>query len=91
MTGESEFCEQGAEHDFQQFYDTRIEILEKDAQKKSKRHRELMKYFNDNLFPNESSKNTVTLEDEEARLLKAISEEEDGEELDGGGDHEEFA
>jgi hypothetical protein len=84
LTGESEFTEQGASYDFRQFYDTRIEILQKGSSKGPKargRYEELMKYFNDNLFPSEDAVRP-TVDAEEARLLQAISdgEEESAEE-----------
>jgi hypothetical protein len=60
-----------------------MEILNKDAKKDTKRHRDLMKYFNENLFPDDSEKNTLA--DEEIRLLKAISDDEDDGQGDGNG------
>ena len=82
MSGESEFTEQGASHDFRHFYDTRIKILQKESSKGPKarrRYEELMKYFNDDLFPSEDMVEP-DVDDEEAMLLQAIS---DGEEDSG--------
>jgi hypothetical protein len=88
LSGESEFCEHGVEHDFRHFYDTRIQILEKESRKKNKRNRfeALMKYFNDALFPDENSNDTTTgMSKEELELLEAIEQDESEEEDDGPG------
>jgi hypothetical protein len=82
LSGESEFTEQGVDHDFRQFYETRINILEKEEKKKSKRLRDLMDYFNTALFPDEHVENQNVVDEEEARLLKAISDDEDENEVD---------
>jgi hypothetical protein len=79
LSGESEFTEQGTNHNFRQFYDTRIMILQKESSKGPKarcRYKELMKYFNDKLFPAEDMAEP-DVDEEEAMLLQAIS---DGEE-----------
>jgi hypothetical protein len=79
LTGESEFTEQGASHDFRQFYETRIKILKKEASKGPKarqRYKELMQYFNEYLFPSEDAEEP-DVDEEEAMLLKAISDGED--------------
>ena len=78
MSGESEFAEQGAKHDFRKFYETRIKILEKESSQGPKaraRYDDLMKYFNDNLFPSEDAAEP-DVDEEEATLLHAISDEE---------------
>ena len=94
MTGESEFTEQGSKHYFRQFYETRIKILNKEASRGPKarqRYEELIEYFNSNLFPLEDA-DEPNVDKEEAMLLKAISDGEDGaedEELHAGGDSRE--
>jgi hypothetical protein len=80
LTGESEFTEQGVSHNFRQFYDTRIKILKKEASKGPKareRYEDLMKYFNDKLFPSEEIEEP-DVDEEEAMLLQAISDVEEG-------------
>jgi aminoglycoside phosphotransferase len=80
LTGESEFTEQGASHDFRQFYDTRIKILKKASSKGPKarlQYEELMRYFNENLFPSEDMMEPE-VDEEEAMLLQAISDGEEG-------------
>ena len=79
MSGESEFTEQGTSYNFRQFYDTRITILWKGSSKGPKarcRYEELMKYFNEKLFPAEDVVEP-NVDEEESMLLQAIS---DGEE-----------
>jgi hypothetical protein len=78
LSGESEFTEQGATHDFRKFYETRIKILEKESShgpKARARYDDLMKYFNDNLFPSEDAAEP-DVDEEEATLFHAISDEE---------------
>lgn len=77
MSGEGEFTEQGVDHDFRHFYETRINILEKEEKKKSKCFQKLLDYFNAALFPDERVENENVVDEEEARLLKAIDEDED--------------
>ena len=81
LSGEAEFSEQGAEHDFRQFYDTRVNLLTKESQKKSERFQKLIDYFNQELFPEASGDVDLQngMADEEKELYKAIEEEEDAE------------
>lgn len=79
LTGESEFTEQGASHDFRQFYDTRIKILKKASSggpKARQHYDELTKYFNEHLFPSEDMVEP-DVDEEEAMLLQAIEDGED--------------
>jgi len=88
LTGESEFTEQASEHDFRRFYEMRIKILKKEASKGLKarqRYEELMEYFNSNIFPLEGA-DEPNVDEEEAMLLKAISDGEDNKELHASGD-----
>ena len=81
MTGEAEFTEKGSDHDFRQFYETRIKILKKEASKGPKarwRYKELIEYFNNNLSPSEDTEEP-DVDEKEAMLLKAISDGEDEE------------
>lgn len=87
LSGEAEFSELGADHDFKQFYDTRVEILEKTARKKKTAHlhRELHNYFNENLFTRDDMVEKNAIDPEEAQLLKAIDDsDEDDEEQENG-------
>jgi hypothetical protein len=76
LSGEGEFSEQGAEHDFRHFYNTRVNLLTKESRKKGERFQELISYFNHELFPEASDGNSQDdMDDEEKELDKAIEEE----------------
>ena len=84
LTGEAEFTEKGTEHDFQNFYNTRVQLLMKESQKQNGRFRELIDYFNAELFPDDDKVDpTSSMGDEEKALMKAIDEMEENEEGEG--------
>jgi hypothetical protein len=80
-----EFTEQGIQHDFSQFYNTRVDLLTKESRKKGKagrRFTDLMEYFNSNLFPSDDSKDSTNgMDQEEQDLYDAIEEDDEGEEM----------
>jgi hypothetical protein len=80
LSGEAEFSEQGAQHDFRHFYDTRVKLLTKESQKKTKRFQELINYFNAELFPKADDNGDYQegMDDEEKALDQAIEDEEEG-------------
>lgn len=75
LSSEAEFTEQGVDHDFRHFYDTRITLLTKESQKKGERFQELLDYFNRELFP-ETAEPQGSMDNEEMELFKAIDDEE---------------
>ena len=75
LSGEAEFTEQGVDHDFRHFYETRITLLTKESQKKGERFQELIDYFNRELFP-ETTEPQGSMDNEEMELSKAINDEE---------------
>jgi len=75
LSGEAEFAEQGVDHDFRHFYDTRITLLTKESQKKGERFQKLVDYFNSELFP-ETAEPQGSMDNEEMELSKAIDDEE---------------
>lgn len=79
LSGESEFTEKGVEHDFLQFYETRIQILKKGAHKNSKHYWDLIVYFNENLFSDAPMDDMIIVDEEEAQLLNALSDEDEDE------------
>ena len=79
LSGEGEFSEQGVEHDFQHFYDTCITLLTKESEKKGKHFKQLIEYFNHELFP-EAAEPEGGMDNEEMGICKAIEEEDELEE-----------
>lgn len=83
-----EFTEQGAAYDFGQFYQTRVDLLTKESNKKGKagqRFTDLMDYFNSNLFPSDDADdNAAAMDQEEQDLYDAIEEDDEGNETEEG-------
>lgn len=89
LSGEAEFTERGVEHSFQQFYQTRVDILTKESQKTRNRHfTELMGYYVRHLFPDDEEDNLKHLSAEERELLQAIDEAEDSDNANEEGNDE---
>jgi|SRR5882757_5011089 len=100
LSGELEFTEQGAGHDFRRFYDTRVKLLTKESVKRDKRRtfQALIKYFDSHLFPaaNDGG-DRETMDDEERELRNALDHdlgdeeeqvEDDGTEMNDPGSKE---
>ena len=79
LSGEAEFSEQGAQHDFWHFYDTHINLLTKESRKKTKWFQKLIDYFNAELFPaaDDNGDYRDGMVDEEKALYQAIEDEEE--------------
>ena len=88
LSGESEFTEQGASHDFRRFYDTRVELLTKESAKRDKRHtfKALIDYFDSHLFPAAHGGDDHELIDDEERALRDALDHDSDEEEQAGSD-----
>lgn len=89
LSGEAEFTEQGTYHDFRGFYNKRLEILSKGASGKrtSRRHEELLRYFNESLFPDQSKNQASIYDAEELDLMKALDDEDEAASTTGENDN----
>ena len=89
LSGEAEFSEQGAQHDFRHFYDTRVNLLTKESRKKTKRLQKLIDYFDAELFPaaDDNGDDQDGMVDEEKALYQAIEDEEEDDIEDEGLEH----
>lgn len=89
LSGEGEFTERGVDHAFEQFYHNRIGILTKESKMRSNRvFRELMEYYDRELFPGDEGDDHKNLNPEEREILKAIDNAEDEEEPEAAGERE---